>query len=121
MITNLNTSSRQTVLRALRRVGADAVLGATCCGLYGFVFGGFGALAQSESHRLSSIAISFAVGGAVAGSLVGVWSAFFTANAKTPESYGFPHERTETKQAPTKSVPHLLVRRQCQTLNSPAA
>jgi hypothetical protein len=124
MKTNLNMSNRQTVLKVLRRVGADAVLGAACSGLYGFVFGGFGALAQNEAQRLNSMAISFALGGAVAGALVGIWSAICCSNEKrTSDSDHFPHEQSETKQTPVRAVRHLLVpsRRQSQKSLASAA
>jgi|SRR6516165_1101304 hypothetical protein len=65
----------KTIARAMRAMLVDAALGATCAGLYGFVFGGFGALVQDESHRLLWNAGILATFGAAAGLLVGVCTA----------------------------------------------
>ena len=83
MKTNLNTMSRKSALRALTRMGLDAALGATCCGLFGFVFGGFGALTQDASHRLISFVGCLALFGAVAGAAAGAAREFISAQEKT--------------------------------------
>lgn len=121
MRTNLNRFKQSAILRIVRRVGADALLGAACCGMYGFVFGGFGALAQNEAQRLNSIAISFALVGAVAGALAGAWSAIFNSDEQTSHPNEFPHERTERKQSPIRAVRYLLVPNQRQSQNNLAA
>jgi hypothetical protein len=80
MKTKFNMSTRSSVIRFVNRIAADAFLGATCGGLYGFVFGGIGALAQHESHRLIAITGVFALCGAIAGIALGAYSAFANAN-----------------------------------------
>jgi hypothetical protein len=84
MKTNFAVSTRKSVLRFAGRIVADAALGATCGGLYGFVFGGIGALAQHESHRLIAITGVFALCGAIAGIALGTYSAF--SNADNPSA-----------------------------------
>ena len=86
MKTNLKMSMRMAVLRFITRVAGDAALGATCGGLYGFVFGGIGALAQHESHRLTAISGVFALCGAIAGIALGTYSAFSNAGNQSPGS-----------------------------------
>ncbi len=83
MNANFNMSTRKTVVRGLSRVFADAFLGAACAGLYGFAFGGLGALAQHEAHRLLSITSVFALCGAIAGLALGAYNAFSNAEGKS--------------------------------------
>jgi hypothetical protein len=80
MKTNITISTRKIVLRFVTRIVADAVLGATCGGLYGFVFGGIGALAQHEAQRLIAITGVFALCGTIAGIALGAYSAFSNAD-----------------------------------------
>ena len=86
MKTNFKMSTRTSVIRFVNRIVADALLGATCGGLYGFVFGGIGALAQHESHRLIAITGVFALCGAIAGIALGTYSTFANADEKSPAS-----------------------------------
>jgi hypothetical protein len=85
------TSIQKTVIRVMRTMFVDAILGAVFAGLYGFVFGGFGALVHDESHRLIWNAGIFALCGAAAGLLLGACSAISevdgkSADASSPES-----------------------------------
>jgi len=114
---NMNLSMRRTVVRLIRRIAVDAALGATCAGLYGFVFGGFGALAQDESHRLISIAGTFALCGAV-GALWDACSGIFNSNERTSEANDFSREGTEKKPTAAQAVRHLMVPSQRQPQNS---
>ena len=86
MKTIFHTSTRKTVLRFVRRIVADAALGATCGGLYGFVFGGIGALAQHEAERLIAITGIFALCGAIAGVALGAYGAFSNAYDQSADS-----------------------------------
>jgi hypothetical protein len=86
MKTNFNLSTRTRVIRIVSRIAADAFLGATCGGLYGFVFGGIGALAQHESHRLIAITGVFALCGAIAGLALGTYGTFANAGEKSTDS-----------------------------------
>jgi hypothetical protein len=77
---------RSIALRAIREMAIDGILGAVSGGLFGLVFGGFGALLHGESWKLVSIAGYFALCGAVAGAVMGAWSAILNEGAKTPDS-----------------------------------
>ena len=79
-------SIRKAVVRVLHRIFVDATLGAICGGLYGFVFGGFGAHAQYEPRHLLSVAGIFALCSAVAGLLVGAYSAILDASGKSTDA-----------------------------------
>jgi hypothetical protein len=73
----LTTSSlHQLVSRLVCTVPLDGALGAACGALYGFVFGGFGALNHSETWRIASVALHFTEWGLGIGALVGVVVAF---------------------------------------------
>lgn len=62
--------------RLLCTVPMDGALGAACGALYGFVFGGFGAVNHSEAWRIASVALHFTEWGLGIGALVGVVAAF---------------------------------------------
>ncbi len=121
MKTNMNLSMQRTTLRVIRRMSVDAILGATCAGLYGFVFGGFGALAQNESQRLISIAGIFALGGAVAGLLVGAYSAVSDAAGKSAEASSSASDGVAKGATPVTAGRQLAVTNYRRTQNSPAA
>jgi len=106
MNANFNMSTRKTVVRGLSRVLADAVLGAASAGLYGLTFGGIGALAQHEAHRLLSVTSVFALCGAIAGLALGAYSAFSNAeteSAAAPSDVAVNNEQTIEK-APVTAV-----------------
>ena len=118
MKTNMNLSMRRSVARVIGRMAIDAALGATCAGLYGFVFSGFGALAQDQSHRLISIAGTFVLCGAVAGGLWGACSGIFNSNERTSEANDFSSAGSEKNPTPVETVRHLMVPSQRQPQNS---
>lgn len=73
-------------LSLIRDLALDSTLGAVSGGLFGLVFGGFGALLHGEPWRLASIAIYFALCGAAAGAVMGVCSTVLNRGAKIPDS-----------------------------------
>lgn len=108
MNVNFDMSTRKTVVRMLGRVLTDAALGAACAGLYGFFFGGIGALAQHEAHRLVSITSVFALCGAIAGLALGTYSAFSNAEANSadaPSDVAAKREQTKEKIPVTAAHP----------------
>ena len=86
MKTTMIVSMRTVVLRAIRDVAIDGILGAVSGGLFGLIFGGFGALLHGESWRLISIAAYFSACGAVAGTMMGAFSAILSDGAKAADS-----------------------------------
>ncbi len=86
MKTNFKVSTRTSAIRFGSRIAADAILGATCGALYGFVFGGIGVLAQHESHRLAALTGVFALCGGIAGIALGTYSAIAGADDKSTDS-----------------------------------
>jgi len=121
MKTIVTASIRMIVLRVVRDMAIDAIFAAASGGLFGIVFGGFGALLHGESWRLVSIAGTFALCGAVAGALWGACSGIFNSNEKTSESNDFLREGTEEKQTPLEPVRHLMDPSQRQPQSSLAA
>jgi hypothetical protein len=104
MNTNFNMSSRKAVLRVVRCIVADAGLGATCGGLYGFVFGGIGALAQHEPQRLIAITGVFALCGAIAGIALGAYGAFSNADDPSADSSSSGSNVVATDKVPVTAV-----------------
>jgi len=100
MKTIMNTSMQKTVSRVLRPMAVDALLGATSGGLFGLIFGGFGASSHGESWRLVTMAWHFALFGAVAGALVGACRAIFHSEESTSESTDRPREGGGGKPTP---------------------
>ena len=80
----MNMSLRKTALQIIRGMAVDATLGATCGALYGFVFGGLGAIVHDEVGRLVVIAGYLGWCGAVAGALVGACGAILNSAKKRP-------------------------------------
>jgi hypothetical protein len=66
---------QQFVSRLLCTVPVDGALGAACGALYGFVFGGFGALQHNQQLRSLSMLVHFTEWGLGIGALVGVLAA----------------------------------------------
>ena len=104
MKTNFNMSTRMTVVRVIRRIFADTGLGATCGGLYGFVFGGIGALAQHEPQRLIAITGIFALCGAIAGIALGAYSALSNAIDQAADSSSYGSNAVAKDQSPVTAV-----------------
>jgi hypothetical protein len=121
MKTNRNLSVQRTAWRVIRWMAVDAILGATCAGLYGFVFGGFGVLAQNESHRLISIAGIFALCGAVAGLLVGAYSAVSDAAGKSADASSPASDVVATDEKPVTAVRQFAATGNRRTQNSSVA
>jgi hypothetical protein len=86
MKTFVYVSIRKMFLRLIREIAIDASIGAVCGGLFGLIFGGFGAVLHGESWRLVSIAGYFALCGAGAGTLLGACSTILNEGAKSPSS-----------------------------------
>jgi hypothetical protein len=121
MKTNRNLSVRRTAWRVIRWMAVDAILGATCGGLYGFVFGGFGALAQNESHRLISIAAMFALCGGAAGLLVGASSAVSDVAGKSTDASSSASEVVAKDETPVTAVRPLAATSYRRLQNGPVA
>ncbi len=113
-----NMSVRPTALRLIRVMGIDASLGVACGALYGFVFGGFGAIVHSEAGRLVSIAGYLALFGAVAGAVVGACGAILNSGEKTPGSTPVSRKVVAEKQNRVEAIRHLMVPSQRQPQNS---
>jgi hypothetical protein len=96
------------VFRLLRRLTVDGLLGFACGGLYGLVFGGFGALLHGEAWKLISIAIGFGGWGFAVGALVGTCGALFHADGEAGSS-GAPPDRMQPKQPSIEAVGHFVV------------
>ncbi len=117
MKTQFTTFMRSNIFAVMCRLGTDALLGAVCLGLYGFIFGGFGALIQDEPHRLPAIASIFALGGGVAGLLIGACGEISNKreNRSAPKS---ECEAAEGKTPAGTAIRHLLAPSQRQPQNS---
>jgi hypothetical protein len=108
-VTNLTKFTNGTAARALRHVAIDGALGATCGGLYGLVFGGFGALVHGEPWTLFSMAINFAGWGFAVGALVGAYGAHFHADGDTGRSIPALPDSTQKRQLPVETVRRPMV------------
>ncbi len=104
-------SNREMTLRVLRRIAIDGILGATCGGLYGLVFGGFRALlVHGEPWKLVSIAVYFAGWGFALGALVGAPPGASSAvDAEPGDSVLSSPNFVEKKQLPIEAVRHIVV------------
>jgi len=109
MKTNMNMSMRIIALRAVRTMAIDGSLGAACGALYGFVFGGFGAVVNSEPERLISIAGYYALCGAVAGAVVGAWGVLLNRGETTSEVTPSSPAESTTKRRVADAARHLMV------------
>lgn len=109
MKTNFNMSKRTSVIRFVSRIAADAFLGTACGALYGFVFGGIGALAQHEAQRLIAITSVFALCGAIAGIALATYSTFASA-AEKPAGSSSSASCLIAKNAITGETPVTAVR-----------
>lgn len=120
MNANFNQFANKTVLRAVKRIVADAVLGAACAALYGFAFGGMGALAQHESHRLLSITSVFALCGGIAGLALGAYSAFSKADLQSSETRSPASDRPAPVTPPIVAAHPLalIAQRQSQSIHA---
>jgi len=76
---------QQFVSRLLCTVPVDGALGAACGALYGFVFGGFGALHHSQALRSVSMLVHFTEWGLGIGALVGVVAAILNPGESADE------------------------------------
>ncbi len=112
---------QKTVLRTIRTMAVDASLGAVFAGLYGFVFGGFGALVHYESHRLIWNAGLFALCGAVAGLLLGTYSAISEADRKSANALSPEPDVVGKEEKPVAAVRQFVAPTCRQPLNSHAA
>ncbi len=121
MNADFNQFANKTVLRALSRIAADAVLGAACAALYGFAFGGMGALAQHEAHRLLSITGLFAVCGAVGGLALGLFAAFSNDSGNSTGSRSSASDRLANVDPPITPSRSLALIAQRQSTSSRAA
>lgn len=121
MKTNTNMSMPRTILRVMRTMTVDATLGAACGGLYGWVFGGFGAVLHGDLWRVVSTAGYFALCGTVAGALVGACSAIFDSNENTSKPTDSAYDGGEERQASVEAVGHLLASSQRQPQKSVVA
>jgi hypothetical protein len=108
-VSQWNESKRNMAKRALQRIAIDGVLGAVCGGLYGLVFGGFGALVHGEPWKLVSIAIHFGGWGLAIGALVGAYGAFFRADTDVAGSHDPVPESKSNVQSPIETVRHIIV------------
>jgi hypothetical protein len=105
----------------MRTMLVDAILGAVFAGLYGFVFGGFGALVHDESHRLIWNAGLFALCGAVAGLLTGAYSAISEADRKSADASTPESDLVAKDEKPVTAVRQFVAPTCRQALNSHAA
>jgi hypothetical protein len=101
-------SSGGTARRVLRRIAIDGVLGAACGGLYGLVFGGFGALVHGEPWKLVSIAIHFGGWGFAAGALVATCAVLFRTDGEADRPIELPPDSARDKQSHLEVVRHLM-------------
>ncbi len=108
-ISHWNELTRRISKRALQRIAIDGVLGAVCGGLYGLVFGGFGALIHGEPWKLVSIAIHFGGWGLAIGALVGAYGAFFRSDGDAAGSHNPLPEPKSNIQSPIETVRHIMV------------
>jgi len=69
----ISPTLKRTALRVVRWTAIDMVLGGVCGALFGGVFGAFGMLLQFEPPQIVSIAGYFALCGAAAGALIGMY------------------------------------------------
>jgi hypothetical protein len=121
MKTIFTVSNQTTVVRVMRTIVVDATLGAVVAGLYGFVFGGFGALVHDESHRLIWNAGLIALCGAVAGLLTGAYSAISEAYGKAADA-SFPEsDVVATDEKPVTAVRQFVAPTCRRPQNSHAA
>jgi len=82
----VEASTRTMSLRLVRDIAVDAAIGTVSGGLFGLIFGGFGAVLHGESWRLVSIVGYFSSCGAVAGTVMGACSAILNGGAKNSDS-----------------------------------
>ncbi len=120
MKTNRNLSLQRACMRVVRWMAVNALLGAACGGLFGLVFGGFGAALHGEPWKLIWTAGYFAVWGAIAGALVGIGSGISDAREKVSASTNLLREEADKKEPAAEAVRQLLVPRQRQSQNGPA-
>jgi hypothetical protein len=121
MRTIFTVSGQKTIVRVMRTMFVDAILGAVFAGLYGFVFGGFGALVHDESHRLIWNAGLFALCGAVAGLLLGAYGAILEADDKSADASSPASDVVAKDEKPVTAVRQLVAPTCRQPLNSHAA
>jgi hypothetical protein len=121
MRTVFTTSIQNTVVRVMRTMVVDATLVAVFAGLYGFVFGGFGALVHDESHRLIWNAGLFALCGAVAGLLLGAYSAVSEGDGKSADASSPASDIIAKDEKPVTAVRQLVAPICRRPLNSQAA
>jgi hypothetical protein len=121
MRTIFTTSIQKTVVRVMRTMFVDATLGAAFAGLYGFVFGGFGALVHDESHRLIWNAGLFALCGAVAGLLMGAYRAISEADGKSADASSPESDVVATDEKPVTAVRQFVAPTCRRPQNSHAA
>jgi len=114
----MNMSLRKTALQIIRGMAIDATLGATCGALYGFVFGGLGAIVHDEVGRLVVIAGYLGWCGAVAGALVGACGAILNSGEKTADTTPISPEVAAEQPRSAAAVRHLLVPSQRQRQDS---
>jgi hypothetical protein len=118
METRINTSIRKKALRAIRDTAIDTSLGTVCGGLYGLIFGGFGALLDAQAYRLVSVAGYFALCGAAAAGLVSIFGWILIGSEKEPDSMHFISDATAKNEVAVDPVRHLMVPSPRQTQNS---
>jgi hypothetical protein len=108
MKSRINTFIRKKAFRAIRDTVVDATLGMVCGGLYGLIFGGFGALLDAEAYRLVSVAGYFALCGAAAAGLVSICGRILIGRDKEPDSMHFI-DATAKNEVAVNPVRHLMV------------
>lgn len=118
MPADMKSSTRQTAWRLLRWIAIDATLGATCGGLYGLIFGGFGALVHGEPLRLISIAVDFAGWGIADGVLVGAYGALFNSDGEVAGSSRSLPNVADKQKSPIEAARHPMVPSPHQPQNS---
>jgi hypothetical protein len=109
MKTNTIVSVRMIALRMICNMAIDALLGGACGALYGFVFGGFGAIVHNEPARLISIAGYFALCGAAAGAVIGACGALLEGGAKATDFERRTPEVGAKRHSSIETVRHLMV------------
>ena len=103
------SSTRETILRVMHKVAIDGTLGAACGGLYGLLYGGFGAHLHGDAWKLVSIALHFAGWGISAGTLVGAYAAFFTSDGESVGPTRSSQDRAATKDVAIEALRHLAI------------
>jgi len=103
------SSTREMTLRVLQKVAIDATLGAACGGLYGMIYGGFGAHLHGDPWKLVSIALHFAGWGISAGALLGAYAALFTADEDTAGAKLSSQDIIAKKEVGVEALRHLLI------------